>query len=221
VLSVLYVDDEPALLEIGRLFLESSNQCRVATVLSGEEALDILRRKRFDAIVSDYQMPVMDGLDLLRQLRESGVDIPFILFTGRGREEVVVRAFELGADFYLQKGGDPRTQFAELLHKVMQAVRRREAERMARESTEGLHTIQERLALALDAGQIGLYDWEIQAGRFFCSELFSSLVGLAPGAVAPSMEGWLACVHPDDRQRVEQRIREALAGDPSMRSNTG
>ncbi len=145
-LSVLYVDDEPALLEIGRLFLERTSQCRVTTVLTGEEALGLLRRQRFDAVISDYQMPGMDGLELLRLVRASGAGTPFILFTGRGREEVVVRAFELGADFYLQKGGDPGIQFAELLHKVLQAVRRREAERTARENEDLYRTTVDAMA---------------------------------------------------------------------------
>ena len=49
-------------------------------------------------------------------------DIPFILFTGRGREEVVIEAINNGVDFYLQKGGDPKAQFAELGHKIKKAV---------------------------------------------------------------------------------------------------
>ena len=56
-------------------------------------------------------MPVMDGISLLKSIRQRDGDIPFILFTGRGREEVVIDALNNGADFYIQKGGDIKAQF--------------------------------------------------------------------------------------------------------------
>jgi len=70
----------------------------------------------------------MDGIAFLKKTREISDLIPFILFTGRGREEVVIEAINNGADFYLQKGGEPVSQFAELAHKIRLAIRRRMAE---------------------------------------------------------------------------------------------
>ncbi len=126
--SILYVDDEPGLLEIGKYFLEAAGEFRIDTRTSAADALAALRENQYDAIVSDYQMPEMDGIEFLKAVRASQNPIPFILFTGRGREEIVIQALNEGADFYLQKGGDPGAQFAELAHKIRQAVRRREAE---------------------------------------------------------------------------------------------
>ena len=122
VYTVLYVDDEPTLLEIGKHFLELGGQFTVDTIDSAPGALALLDAKTYDAIVSDYQMPGMDGIEFLKKVRSAGNTIPFILFTGRGREEIVIQALNEGADFYLQKGGDPRSQFAELTHKVQVAV---------------------------------------------------------------------------------------------------
>ena len=70
----------------------------------------------------------MDGIQFLKQVRGSGNSVPFILFTGRGREEVVIQALNEGADFYLQKGGEPKSQFTELAHKIQSAVSRKKAE---------------------------------------------------------------------------------------------
>ena len=126
--SLLYVDDEPGLLEIGKLFLEKTGDFTVTPVLSAREGLAQLRQHDFDAIVSDYQMPEMDGIDFLKSVRESFGNVPFILFTGRGREEVVIEAINNGVDFYLQKGGDLPALFAELSHKIRQAVNRHRAE---------------------------------------------------------------------------------------------
>lgn len=140
-ISVLYVDDEPELLGLCRIFLERDGEFRVTPIGSVLEALVLLTNTSFDAIVSDYQMPDIDGLEFLKRVRATNEGIPFILFTGRGREEVVIEAINHGVDFYLQKGGDPRSQFAELGHKIKKAVDSRyaiNALRMENEKNRGL-----------------------------------------------------------------------------------
>ena len=139
--SLLYIDDEPDLLEIGRLFLETTGEFEVSTVESGKGALTLLAQTDFDAIVSDYQMPGMTGIELLKTVRKSNPEIPFILFTGKGREEVVIEAINNGADYYLQKGGDPQSQFAELSHKIRQAIGRKRAEKALSDSEKRLADI--------------------------------------------------------------------------------
>ncbi|WP_292366130.1 MULTISPECIES: response regulator [unclassified Methanoculleus] len=134
--SVLYVDDEPALLEVGKIFLERSGMLTIETVSSAQKALDLLGERPCDAVIADYQMPGMDGIGLLKEVRQRFGDIPFILFTGRGREEVVVEALNRGADGYIQKGGDSRSLFAELEHRVVRAVERRRAIQALRDSEE-------------------------------------------------------------------------------------
>ena len=71
-LRVLYVDDEPGLLSIGKLFLEREGAFAVDTVTSAVAALEQLEREQYDAIISDYQMPEMDGITFLKQLKASG-----------------------------------------------------------------------------------------------------------------------------------------------------
>ncbi|HXX54724.1 MAG TPA: PAS domain S-box protein [Methanoregula sp.] len=135
-ISVLYVDDEESLLDITRLFLERSGDIRVDTAASAKDALAVLATKTYDAVVSDYQMPGMDGILFLKKVREEFGDIPFILFTGKGREDVVIQAINNGVDFYLQKGGEPSAQFAELAHKIKKAVERDRALSAVRKSEE-------------------------------------------------------------------------------------
>ena len=121
-LRILYVDDELSLLDLGKLFLEESGRFNVEIISSAPAALTLLNTRKYDAIISDYQMPGMDGIGFLKSVRASGNAIPFILFTGRGREEIVIQALNEGANFYLQKGGEPEAQFAELVHKIQIAV---------------------------------------------------------------------------------------------------
>ncbi|MGC9436218.1 MAG: PAS domain S-box protein [Methanomicrobiales archaeon] len=152
-IRILHVDDEEGMLALTKDFLQQSGHFAVTTAQSAEIAWDLLRREPFDAVVSDYQMPAMDGIELLRAVRNSGWDIPFIIFTGKGREEVVVEAIDTGVDFYLQKGGRPRSQFAELAHKIQSAVERKSAERAVRASERNFRQIfntAPNLMLALD-----------------------------------------------------------------------
>jgi len=165
-ISILYVDDEPDLLEVTKLFLEKTGQFSVETCTSPLKAREILASTRYDAIVSDYQMPEMDGIEFLKRVRGSGNTIPFILFTGRGREEVVIEALNSGADFYLQKGGDPRSQFAELMHKIKIAVQQRRAEERV--------VIQNRLYSVLSATNKAIVHIRDKTGLF--SEICRILV---------------------------------------------
>ena len=135
-LSVLYVDDEPALLDIARLFLERSGKLRVETAPAAGAAIDLLKSRTYDGIISDYEMPQISGVEFLRYIRLNYPDLPFVLFTGRGREEIAIEALNSGADFYLQKGGDPRTQFAELEYHMLHAIERRKAREELRESRQ-------------------------------------------------------------------------------------
>ena len=140
-IRVLYVDDESVLLDICKLYLERTGMFNINTLTSATEALLQINTERYDAIISDYQMPEMDGITFLKQLKASGNTTPFIIFTGRGREEVAIEALNSGADFYIQKGGDPKSQFAELSNKIRYAVSKKQSEEALKESEERYRSV--------------------------------------------------------------------------------
>ncbi|MBP2134308.1 PAS domain S-box-containing protein [Methanomicrobium sp. W14] len=122
------VDEEPEILEIASIYLKKYNDYSIEKAYSATEALSKLCNNTYDAIVSDYEMPEMNGLDFLRKVRDLNPFIPFIIFSGKGREQVVHEAFMYGADGYVQKGKNPASQFIELNHQIDIAFKKRNAE---------------------------------------------------------------------------------------------
>jgi PAS domain S-box-containing protein len=132
-ISLLYVDDEAVLIDIMKAFIQQYSELTLDTAISAKEGLIKLNTNHYDAVISDYQMPGMDGIELLTEIRNSGNEIPFILYTGKGREEVAIKALNAGADYYLQKGVNPKVSITELINFVRHAVAKNRAEKTVRE----------------------------------------------------------------------------------------
>jgi DNA-binding response OmpR family regulator len=124
-LSVLVIDDQKPMLEVIRLFLERFGNMNVKTALSSKEALGILMSSSFDAMVVDYDLPEINGIDFLKMIRARGDTTPVIIFTGVGREYAAIQALNNGADFFLKKGDDAQSQLLEMVHMIRQAVDRK------------------------------------------------------------------------------------------------
>ena len=127
-MKVLHVDDEVEFRELVSFFLGRQGDFEVEAVETAREALDRLQSQTYDAIVVDYSLPDLDGIELLKILRAQGNQIPFILFTGRGREDTAALALNNGADFYLEKGVNPQAHFVELANMISQSVHSRKVD---------------------------------------------------------------------------------------------
>jgi len=127
-MRVLFVDDDTSLLDQAKECLEEEKEeLEVFKVESAQKALELLEEDHYDAVVSDYMMPEMDGIEFLRELREQrGNSIPFLIFTGRGREEIAMEALNLGANRYVMKGGDPTTRYSILADAIVQEIKHKE-----------------------------------------------------------------------------------------------
>src|SRR6056297_2073060 len=127
---VLHVEDNDFYARVTAGVLTDDYGMDVHTVESADEGLALLDTEQFDCIVSDYEMPGMDGLEFLAAVREDYPDIPFILLTGGGNERIASEAISAGVTDYLRKG-EGKDQFAVLANRIDNAVSRRRTEQLA------------------------------------------------------------------------------------------
>lgn len=134
-LKILHVDDEENQLEFTKLFLKQiENDVEIDSVTDPQEALELQEKAGYDCIVSDYKMFKMNGIELAEKVREKS-DIPFILYTGQGSEEVAELAFSAGVDDYLRKETEP-THYQVLAKRIKHTVEKHRTEELYRKVVE-------------------------------------------------------------------------------------
>ncbi|OLS27043.1 MAG: Sporulation kinase A [Candidatus Heimdallarchaeota archaeon LC_3] len=148
IIEILHVDDEEHFLELTKIYLEENlnknYSFHVETVSNPVNVIEMLSKKKYDVLLSDYQMPSLDGLKLYKKIQEKDIQIPFIIFTGKGREEIVIKALNLGVDGYITKGSDVESQYQELAHSIISIVKYKRTE-------EALHLSESKTQAMLNA----------------------------------------------------------------------
>ena len=152
-IRVLHVDDEPGFAAVAGECLEREADGLVVETAGGaDEGVTHLRRHRIDCVVSDYEMPGENGIEFLERVREIDPDLPFVLFTGKGSEEIASEAISAGVTEYLQKGTGTG-QYAVLANRIENAV---EQYRTKRE----IEASEKRLSLFIEQSPLGVLEYD-------------------------------------------------------------
>ncbi|WP_256402458.1 PAS domain-containing protein [Halorubrum salinum] len=164
-IDVLHVDDDPSVLDLTSAYLDRElASVAVTSVTDPTEALDRLSEGAFDCVVSDYDMPGMDGLAFFDALRERDRRVPFVLYTGKGSEEIASQALNAGVTGYFQKGGPE--QLRRLANRVDQAVEEHRTRAVA-----------DRYSTVIDALGYPVYVVDETGVFTFVNEPFAALTG--------------------------------------------
>ncbi|TKX50575.1 PAS domain S-box protein [Halorubrum sp. ASP121] len=198
-IDVLHVDDDPSVLDLTEAYFERElDAVSVTSVTDPEEALDRLGEGAFDCVVSDYDMPAMDGLEFFDALRDRHQKVPFVLYTGKGSEEIASQALNAGVTGYFQKGGPE--QLRRLANRVDQAVEEHRTKEIA-----------DRYSTVIEALGYPVYVVD-ETGEFrFVNEPFAELTGYDREEIIGETPGFIK----DDAavQEAEDRLGTILSSD--------
>jgi len=201
--SVLHVDDEPDLTDLVKNFLERQNdKFDVETAHRADEGLDRLAENGHDCVVSDYDIPGKNGIEFLKAVRSKWPDLPFILYTGKGSEEVASEAISAGATDYLQKqrGTD---HYALLANRIQNAVEQHHAQATARRTDERYHNLVDTapIPILLFDGDGQLVYANDAAVTFLDADAYAEIEN----------EPFTEFLHPDDRQQATERFQTLIS----------
>lgn len=194
---VLHVDDDPSFADLTAKFLEREDeQFDVRTVTNGPEGLERVRTEDLDCIVSDYDMPELDGIEFLEEIRAEDPTVPVILFTGKGSEGIASQAFTAGATDYIQKQSGT-SQYTVLANRIRNAVEQYRARRQVDLSHRAMATADEGLSLVRPDGTFS-----------YTNPAFADLFGYEPEELIG--DHWTVLYHKEAAERLENDILPAV-----------
>jgi len=205
-IELLHVDDNESILDLAATFLKKTHdQLSIHSKRDPQEALDYLETNDVDCVVSDYDMPGLNGIGLLQEVRDTYPDLPFILFTGKGSEEVASEAISKGVTDYLQKGTGTE-QYELLANRIDNAVAQRRSKRRAHQIERWLVELAEETNSIL---------WVFNAEMddvLFINSAFEELYGISLDRFREDPLCFLEATHPDDRPDVERAVERLRDG---------
>ncbi len=200
-IRVLHVDDDPEFVELAGTMLERQNdRFAVESITSARKVLDRLDSGDFDCVISDFDLPEQTGLELLEAVRAAYPSLPFILFTGKGSEEIASEAISANVTDYLQKEGGT-SQYAVLANRVRNAVEKyhAEAELIDRE---------QRLNLFFEQSPLGVIEWDENFHLNRINDSGEEILGYSQADLRG--EDWEAIVPESDRDQVAEVVADLL-----------
>lgn len=205
---ILAIDDDKMMrLQLRRAMEQAGYQ--VVEAADGEEGLAVYTSLHPDMVLLDAIMPVMDGFTFCDRLHKlpGGDRTPILMITALEDPDAVDLAFEVGAIDYITKP----IHWAVLRQRVRRLLEASWAFEELRQQTERAQMSEERLRLALGAARMGTWDWDIPNNKVTNSPSLEANFGLELGSSEDTYEGFIAKVHPEDRESIEGSVLQALS----------
>ena len=191
-IRVLHVDDEPDFAELTADFLKrEDDRFTIETAMSASEGVESLSQGDFDCIISDYDMPGQNGIEFLKSVRKEAPDLPFVLFTGKGSEEVASEAISAGVTDYLQKESST-DQYTVLANRLRNAVQRYRAEQDRKRQRKAIETAQEGISILNEDGEF-----------IYVNQAYADIYGYEPDEM--NGKDW-ELIYLDDEVAVAQNV---------------
>ena len=223
-LSLLILEDDPAHFEaIRRAFETADPGVEIRLAASLRDYCDQVADRPPDIVLMDLNLPDGDAQESLNLLSESN-PFPVLIMTSTGNEEVSVAAMKAGAIDYVVKSPQ---MFANLPRSVQRVLREWNLLQERKRTEALLRASEERFALALEAVNDALWDWNISAGTAYFSPKCYTMLGYEVGEFPATYESWRTLVHPEDLGRIEGELQRDIesgkgySDDIRMKSKSG
>jgi PAS domain S-box-containing protein len=202
IIRVLHVDDEPGFRDLTAEFLEMEyDQIEVLSAESAAEGVERFHAESdIDCIVSDYDMPGTNGIGFLQTIREEDPEFPFILYTGKGSEEIASDAISAGVTEYLQKGSGS-SQYTVLANRITNAVEQYRSKRAIEQS-------QKRLSLFVEQSPFAVVEWDENFEVARINDKVEEILGYSEEELIG--EPWETIVPESDQDAVGEVVSELL-----------
>jgi|GEM_PF-5475922 len=221
-LHVLIVDDDPDISAFIKFRLaHDASHFTITCVDSGKDCLEFISTNEVDCILSDYQMPDMDGIELLQRIREQGGDIPFIFITGQGNEELAREAFKQGAfDYFTKEIGF--AHFTRIINSIEQAVRQRQAEKLKSKIIEENRLAEEKISKqlsAMEASMDGMAISDRQGNYTYLNRAHAEVYGYSHPQELIG-RSWRVLYDEKETARIEQEVMPRLMKEGRWRGES-
>jgi signal transduction histidine kinase/CheY-like chemotaxis protein len=212
-------DNETDALLVARHLAKAGLDCVIHRVQTERDFASALLEVRPDLILSDFSLPQFDGLRALEIAAARAPETPFIFVSGTIGEERAIDALRRGATDYVLKTNMSRlsTAVERALHEASLKAAQRRSEQQQREQLrlerlarrQALERLTRRINLVTQAASIGVFERNTTNSDIWWSEVMFDIFGEDPSGFRPTVESWLAHIHPDDRHRVQENAGNA------------
>ena len=207
---IMHIDDNYDALKL--LELKFKNSFEIASVQDPEEALSMLEYTKFDLIITDYDLPVLTGLDLLKRIKKKYPEVPVIFYTGQGNEKVAREAFICGVSDYIKKSIREIAHWEKFENAIRNAIEKRITAEKAKESQRRLETLIQNIP-----GMVYRCKNDKSWTMEFVSENVIQLTGYTPEELVDNNSvTYSSLIHPDDRKPIWSDIQDRILNGKSF-----
>ncbi|MDD2581248.1 MAG: EAL domain-containing protein [Desulfuromonadaceae bacterium] len=214
--SLLYVEDDTESRKmLSRMIVKKYPDLKLFTAENGVTGLDIFREQRPDIVLADMNMPVMDGIQLSREIRKLDAEAIIIAVTAYSDSYYLKNAIEIGIRHYVLKP----VIVEDLFYAINQTVEEIALKRLISEQDRRMRMREQQLVMAQKIAHLGSWEWDVVSGRTSWSDELYRILGLDPASTTASYKGFLERVHPEDRETVKKVVQNALKKCRSIASH--
>lgn len=209
-IALLYVEDEAdARVMVAKMLSMNYPHLTIYHADNGATGLELYRQRRPDIVMTDINMPVMDGIRMSREIRSLNPEVHIIAVTAHSDTSYLLNAIEIGVHNYVLKPLNYQELFG-VIDKVLEQVT---LKRLVGEQNQRILESEKQLAGSQRIAHLGSWEWHVDCGTMKWSDELYRICGLDPGSLTPDYQRFLELFAVEDRPVIERLMHDALKGE--------